>query len=176
MSNDTLQVNGVELRYTGDTRTIEGQTASKAYAWGTAYIFDVRLTTKSRLELAEVVWDNGDWDVRCTNADRAPKRFARLCHGLRLGVHRTTDGLNTLELRIARRNGKGWPTACMASMEDLRGRSGPTRSGTFAGWVPSTSAPGISSSTTTVPAVATSARPSKAMSRSCRPQRTSRLV
>lgn len=107
----TLTQLGRPIAFEGET-IIKGQRST-----GLARIFEVR-GDNFDVEIADVAFDNGSRDVRMTSR-RDHESLDRLVHGLRVGVHRTTNDRWFAQLRVPAVGSRGTETFHQTDLESL---------------------------------------------------------
>lgn len=115
---DGIQLGDFEVRATGETRNLEGETATGARSRGRAVVYRVTGPGGIGLDVSDVRWANGDRDVRVLGRHVSPQVFDRLRQGLRLGVHRHRQ-LLFVELGQARLKDEDWSNIFQADSQEL---------------------------------------------------------
>lgn len=104
----TIDIGTVTLHDLQEWRPVTGNTIGKKHSTGQAYCYRVTGSQRLQLDLEEVLWDNGEWEIRCVDAHSSPKPLHRLEHGLRLGVRRLPRNRRCAQLRLARLGNGDW--------------------------------------------------------------------
>ena len=114
----------VWIDYHKEISGVDGRSCSGENTKGTARIFRVTIAEGEYIDLAYMVWDTGDRDVRAETVRLSNPALRRLEHGLRLGIDTIPNSnLSVMELRQARIKNrldpKKWSTCVKATLDDL---------------------------------------------------------
>lgn len=127
-TSEAWQFEGLSLALDVRTEHLKGETIDQGEATGIASISTVKgvpdAVGELDIEIAYIVWDNGEHEVRCMRAVGRHQWIPRMARGLRVGIRATEEGARFMRVRVPRIGGSTQPTMYQTSVLELSQHTG----------------------------------------------------